>query len=81
MTTHRFPAFGLLAGIFAALAAGAGVITFQIQRHSGAIKESGLIPLVPRLLNAALSAVRYLGKTLAAADLWQLGGVARGRAP
>jgi Flp pilus assembly protein TadD len=51
------------------LSVGAGVITFQIQRHSGAIKESGLIPLVPRLLNAALSAVRYLGKTLWPTDL------------
>ena len=46
------------------LAAGASVITFQIQRSTGAVKEYELIPLVPRLLNAALSTVRYLGMTL-----------------
>lgn len=51
------------------LAAGAGAITFGIQRGSGAVKESELIPLVPRLLNAALSTVRYLGRTLWPADL------------
>ncbi|MHB8834563.1 MAG: tetratricopeptide repeat protein [Candidatus Methylomirabilia bacterium] len=46
------------------LAAGASVITFQIQRNTGAVKEYELIPFVPRLLNAALSTVRYLGMTL-----------------
>jgi hypothetical protein len=51
------------------LSAGAGLITLQIQRHSGAIKETELIPLVPRLLNAGLSTVCYVGKTLWPAGL------------
>jgi len=51
------------------LSAGASVITFQIQRSTGAVKEYELIPLIPRLLNAALSTVRYLGKTLWPTDL------------
>jgi tetratricopeptide (TPR) repeat protein len=51
------------------ISAGAGAVTYQVQRNSGSVKEFELIPLVPRLLNAALSTVSYLWKTLWPADL------------
>lgn len=51
------------------LALGAGALTWHAQRTSGAVWDLGEIPLVPRLLNAAVSAVRYLEKTLWPVDL------------
>jgi tetratricopeptide (TPR) repeat protein len=44
-----------------ALSAAAGAVTFAVQRASGAVKGAEQIPLVPRLFNAVVSCVRYLG--------------------
>lgn len=40
------------------------VVTWQVQRASGAVWALEQIPVGPRLLNAVLTAVSYLGKTL-----------------
>ena len=52
-----------------ALAGAAGTVTFLVQRQSGAVKDLGLIPLVPRALNGIVSYVRYLGKAVWPSDL------------
>ncbi len=51
------------------LAAAAGAMTWHAQQLSGAVWEFEAIPVVPRLLNAAVSTVRYLQKTIWPVDL------------
>lgn len=47
-----------------ALAVGASLVTYFIQSKLGTILNWDTLPLTPRLLNAALSYVRYLGKAV-----------------
>ncbi len=52
-----------------ALSVAAGVATFCVQRGAGAVKGLDLIPLVPRIFNAAVAYVGYLEKTFWPAGL------------
>jgi Flp pilus assembly protein TadD len=46
------------------LSAASCVVTYLVQAGEGAVVGTGLIPLPARAANAAISAVRYLGKTV-----------------
>ncbi len=54
---------------FLLLAAISCVITYQVQKHSGAVADAGSLPFGDRLGNAAVSVVRYLGKIVWPAKL------------
>jgi hypothetical protein len=49
---------------FLALAALSSFVTFYVQRSSGAVATVDVLPLGPRIENALLSYVRYIGKML-----------------
>ncbi len=53
----------------AALALAAGILTLVLQRLAGTTEHAGAVPLVPRIANAVVSYVRYLGKTFRPTDL------------
>ena len=54
---------------FFALAAASSIVTFMVQKQTGAVKTADTFPLGARVGNALISYCRYVGKTFWPADL------------